>query len=134
MSLPSAAASKYGWSPGLTAGSRSLRSWYGVAIALLPFHDQCGAAVPVPERTARAVRKREVAILHLDFGVRLAAQLTHRFDDLGHAAAVRRVVVAQSAAVGVERQLAGAGDEVAVRDEFSACAFLAEAEIQIGRA
>ena len=62
-------------------------------------------------------------------GMRLAAQLPHRLDHLGHAAAIRRMVVAQAAAVGVERQLADAGDQVAVGDEAAALALLAEAEI-----
>src|SRR5688500_15507107 len=108
MSLPSAAASKYSLSPGFNSGSAIFLSWYGVAIALLPFHDQCGAAVPVPDRAAGAVREREGAVRDLHFGMRFAAQLTHRFDDFGHAAAVRRVVVAEAAAVGVEGELAGA--------------------------
>src|SRR6476661_4338194 len=120
MSLPSAAASKYGLSPGFSAGSRILRSWYWVAISLLPFHDQCRAAVPMPESAAGAVSECEAAARDLHLRMRFAAKLAHRFDDLGHAAAVRRVVVAKTAAVGVERQLAGAGDEVAVRDELAA--------------
>ena len=38
--------------------------------------------------------------------MRFTARLTHRFQHLGQAAAVGRVVVAEPAAVGVERQLA----------------------------
>jgi hypothetical protein len=83
--------------------------------------------VPRAERTARAMRNRQVAVRHLHLGMCLAAQLTHRLDDLGDAAAVGGVVAAQAAAVGVERQLADAGDQVAVGDEFSALALLAEA-------
>ena len=82
-----------------------------------------------PSGAAGAVREREVAVLHLHLRVRLAAQLPHRFDHLGHAAAVRRVVVAEPAAVGVERQLAAARDQIAVGDELAALAFLAEAEV-----
>ena len=55
---------------------------------------------PVP--WARAI----VAVGDLDRRVGLLAELAHRLDDLGHAAAVARMVVAQAAAVGVERQLA----------------------------
>src|SRR5258708_9718000 len=58
-----------------------------------------------------------------------AAQLAHRFDDFRHAAAVDRVIAAQPAAVGVERQLADAGDQIAVGDELAALALLAEAEV-----
>ena len=50
--------------------------------------------------------------------MRFAAQLAHRLDHLGDAAAIGRVVVAQAAAVGVERQLAGARDQPAVGDEL----------------
>src|SRR5712671_5150373 len=57
------------------------------------------------------------------------AQLTHGLDHFGHAAAIRRVIVAEPAAVGVERQLAAAGNEVPIRYELAAFAFLAEAEI-----
>src|SRR3977135_639523 len=81
------------------------------------------------EQAAGAVRNREIAIRYLHLWMRLAAQLPHRFDDLGHAAAVDRMIAAQAAAVGVERQLADAGDQIAVGDEFSALALLAEAEV-----
>ena len=73
--------------------------------------------------------EREVAVGDLHRRVRLAAQLAHGLDDLRHAAAVGRVVVAQPAAVGVERQRADAGDEGAVGDEAPALALLAEAEV-----
>src|SRR5207237_4439808 len=43
--------------------------------------------------------------------------------------AVDRVIAAETAAVGVERQLADARDKVAVGDELAALAFLAEAEV-----
>ena len=95
----------------------------------LPLQDQGGAAVPRAERAAGAVRERQVAVRDLHLRVRLAAQLAHGLDDLGDAAAVGRVVVAQPAAVGVERQLADAGDEVAVGDEPAALALRAEAEV-----
>src|SRR5437867_10467845 len=59
----------------------------------------------------------------------LAAELAHGLDDLGHAAAVGRMVVAEPAAVGVERQPTDAGDEIAVSDELAALALLAEAKV-----
>src|SRR5258706_16454027 len=59
----------------------------------------------------------------------LAAQLTHCFDDFCHAAAVDRVIAAQPAAVGVERQLADAGDQIAVGDELAALTLLAETKV-----
>src|SRR5215467_12951788 len=61
--------------------------------------------------------------------MRLTAQLTHRFDHLGHAAAVRRMIVAQPAAVGVERQPSHAGDQVAIRHEPPPLSFRTEAKI-----
>ena len=72
------------------------------------------------QRAAGAVRQGQVAVRHLHLRVRLAAQLAHRLDDLGDAAAVGRVVVAETAAVGVERQLADARDQIAVGDELAA--------------
>src|SRR5581483_2086073 len=89
---------------------------------LLPFHDDGGAAVAAAEQPAGAVRQREIAILHLHLGMRLAAQLAHRLEDLGQPAAIGGMVVAQAAAVGVERQLAGARDQIAVGDEAAALA------------
>src|SRR5689334_1968731 len=61
--------------------------------------------------------------------MRFAAQLTNGFDDFCHAATVDRMVAAEAAAVGVERQLADAGNEIAVGNEFAALALLAEAEV-----
>src|SRR5205085_1079280 len=81
------------------------------------------------EKAAGAVGDREIAIWHLHLGMGFAAQLPHGFNDLGHAAAVDGMVAAEPAAVGVERQLADAGNEIAVGDEFAALAFLAEAEV-----
>src|SRR5579863_10191055 len=81
------------------------------------------------EQAAGAVRYGEVAIRNLHFRMRLAPQLPHRFEDLGHAATIDRMVAAQAAAIGVERQLADAGDEIAVGDELAALAFLAKAEV-----
>src|ERR1700759_2551860 len=81
------------------------------------------------EQSAGAMGEGEVAIWDLDLRMCFTPQLTHRLDDLGHAAAVDGVVAAETAAVGVERQLADAGNEITVGDELAALAFLAEAEI-----
>src|SRR4051794_25980714 len=81
------------------------------------------------QESAGTVSDRGGAVFHLPLGMSLAAQLPHRFDDLGHAAAVDRVIAAEPAAVGVERQLAHARNEIAAGDEFAAFAFLAEAEV-----
>src|ERR1700722_2185942 len=81
------------------------------------------------EQSAGAVRNGEIAIRHLNFGMRLAAQLPHRLENFGHAAAVDRMVAAEAAAIGVEWQLADAGNQVAVGDELAALALLAEAEV-----
>src|SRR6476620_8891705 len=59
----------------------------------------------------------------------LAAQLTHRLDDFRHAAAVDGVIAAQPAAVGVERQLADAGNQIAVGVELAALALPAKAQV-----
>src|ERR1700691_4649725 len=66
------------------------------------------------EQPAGAVRNGKIAIRYLNLRVRLTPQLPHRFDDLGHAAAIDRMVAAQAAAVGVE---------------LAALALLAEAEV-----
>src|SRR5262245_11008111 len=58
-----------------------------------------------------------------------AAQLPHGLDDLGLATAIDGMIAAEPAAVGVERQLADAGDQIAVGDELAALALFAEAEI-----
>src|SRR5258706_15692587 len=78
---------------------------------------------------ASAVGDSEIAVLDLHLRMGLAAQLTHCFDDFCHAAAVDRVIAAQPAAVGVERQLSDAGNQIAVGDELAALALLAEAEV-----
>src|SRR5262245_5274689 len=61
--------------------------------------------------------------------MRLAAKLAHGLDDLRHAATIGRMVVAEPATVGVEREPADAGDQVAVGYELAALALLAEPEI-----
>src|ERR1700676_175340 len=61
--------------------------------------------------------------------MRFAAQLPDSLEDFGHAAAVDGVVAAEPAAIGVERQFADAGNQVAVSDELAALALLAETEV-----
>src|SRR5580704_3599857 len=121
---PSRAASQNGLVSGFTAGGVIFR-----AITSLPLHDQRAAAVPRGKKKPGTLRQCEVAVLDLDRRMRLAAQLPHRLDYLGHAAAIGGMVVAQPAAVGVERQLSRAGDEIAVGHELAARALGAEAEI-----
>src|SRR5207302_10481434 len=60
---------------------------------------------------------------------RLPTQLPDGLDDLCHAAAVDGVIAAETAAVGVERQFADAGDQIAVGDKLAALAFPTEAEV-----
>jgi hypothetical protein len=81
------------------------------------------------ELKAGALRQHQIAILHLHGRMRFAAQLPNRLEHFRHAAAVSRMIVAQTAAVGVERQLADAGDQIAVGDEFPARSLGAETEI-----
>src|ERR1700674_1622357 len=85
--------------------------------------------MPHAEQATGAVGDGEIAVLDLHFRMGLAAQLAHRFDDFCHAAAVDRVIAAQPAAVGIERQLADAGNQIAVGDELAALALPAEAEV-----
>src|ERR1700719_1181080 len=61
--------------------------------------------------------------------MRLPTQLPHSLDDFCHAAAVDRVIAAEPAAVGIERQFADAGNQIAVGNELAALAFLAETEV-----
>src|ERR1700710_2804845 len=81
------------------------------------------------EKSAGAVRDREIAVRHLHFWMRFTAKLAHSLDDLGHAAAVDGMVAAETAAVGIERQLADARDQVAVGDELAALTLLAETDV-----
>src|SRR5260221_7529322 len=81
------------------------------------------------EKSTGAVGNGEIAVRYLHFWMRFAAKLAHRLDDLGHAAAVDRVIAAETATVGIERQFADARNEIAVGDELAALALLAEAEI-----
>src|SRR3546814_6350399 len=74
------------------------------------------------------MRQRELAVGHLDLATGLAAQLADRLDDLGHAAPVGGVVVAQAAAVGVERQPAVGCPQALVGDERAALALLRSEE------
>ena len=68
------------------------------------------------KRTTSAMRDRQIAVGDLNLRMRFTTKLTHSFNDLGDAATVRRVVGAQSAAIGVERQLADARNQIAVGD------------------
>src|ERR1700756_21070 len=61
--------------------------------------------------------------------MRFSPQLPDRFEDLGHAAAIDRVIAAQAAAIGIERQLADTRDEIAIGDKLAALALLAETEV-----
>ena len=85
--------------------------------------------MPGHNGAADSVDQRERTVSDLHGGVRLATQLPNRFDDLGHAAAIGRMVVAQSTAVGVERKVAETGDQVPVTDEWAAGALRAESQV-----
>src|SRR5437762_169265 len=99
------------------------------AIASGPFQNEGGAAVARAQQATGAVGKCQRTVLHLHRRMGLTAQLTHRLDHLRDAAAVGRVVVAKSTAVGVEGQLANAGDEVSVHYEPSALPALAKSQV-----
>src|SRR5262249_52912359 len=95
--------------------------------SLVPLHDQGGAAVPSAERAAGAVGESEPAVFHLHLRMGLAAELTHRLHDFRQATPVRRVVVAEATAVGVEGQSSRARNEIAVGHELSPLPLGAEA-------
>ena len=78
---------------------------------------------PVP--CARATSQ----FLTCTLGCASPAELPHRLHHLGQAAAVRRVVVAEPAPVGIERQLARPRDEIAVGHELAALPLGAEAQV-----
>src|SRR6266851_1575159 len=124
---PCEAASQNACVSTVAAGAGILRCF--VAMVSLPFEDKRCAAMPAAERATRAVRQREIAILHLDRRMRLAAQLAEGLDDLGHAAAIGRMVIAQSAAIGIERQSADARNQVPVGNEPAALASRAKPQI-----
>src|SRR3954465_12797153 len=81
------------------------------------------------QQSAGAMSDREIAIGHLHLRMRLPAQLAHSLKNLGHAASVDRMVAAEPAAVGIERKLADAGNQIAVGDELAALALSAETEV-----
>src|SRR6202035_5475174 len=116
---PWRAASKKALLSAVITGGASLRL-ANSAIASLPFHDHRRAGMARGELKAGALRQRQIAILHLFGRMSFAAQLPPRLEHFGHAPAIGRMIVAQAAAVGVERQLADAGDQIAVGNEFSA--------------
>src|SRR6476469_8827623 len=93
---------------------------------LLPFQDHGAAAMARAKRAAGAVRDRQIAVGDLNFRMRFATKLANGLDDLGDAATIGRMVGAQPAAIRVERQLANAGDQVAVGNELAALALLTE--------
>src|SRR5438067_3949816 len=88
---------------------------------------RCGVAHA--EQAAGAMSDREIAVRHLHLGMGFTTKLPHCFDDLGHATAIDRMVAAQSPTIGVERQFADTGNQIAVGDEFAALALLAKPEI-----
>src|SRR5947209_10498021 len=81
------------------------------------------------QQSAGAMRDREIAVLDLHFWMRLPTQLPDGLDDLGHAAAIDRMIAAEPAAVGIERQFADAGNQVTVGDELATLAFLAKTKV-----
>src|SRR5665213_3854597 len=75
------------------------------------------------------MREGDLTLSDLGPRVRFAAELADCLDQLDHAATSSRMVVAQSATVGVEGKLADACDEVPVEHEAPAFALFAEAQI-----
>src|SRR5215469_2348713 len=71
---------------------------------VLPAEDERRGRRPGAQRSAVAMRHSDLAVRDLHGRMSLTAKLADRLDHLGHSAPVHRVVVAQPAAVGVERQ------------------------------
>src|ERR1700722_4502743 len=113
--------SRVAWAPAVSAAQRSR--------SRLPPKDQCGGAASHPKIAAVTLRQGDLAVRYLDLRVGLSPQLPDRLDDLGHATAVHRVVVAKATAVGVERQLPEWSDERAVEHEVAALAFFAKTDV-----
>src|SRR5262249_18331230 len=95
---PWRAASKKALLSVVMTGEASLRL-ANTAIASLTFHDHRSAAVTRGELKARALRQRQIAVLHLHGRMSFAAQLPHRFEHFGHAPAICWMIVAQTAPV-----------------------------------
>src|SRR4051812_22999391 len=112
------------WSPGCCPSAKPTSSLVSPVPALrqplYSLQDVGCRPVTNAERTARAVRQRDVAIRDLNLRVGFTAKLTNSFENLGDAAAIDRVIVAETATVRVERQLADTRDQVAVGHELSA--------------
>ena len=79
-------------------------SRYRCPLSSLPFKNNCGAPLSLVQRTADPICHGEGKIRHLNGWMSLAAKLSDSFDNLGDAAAMRRMIVAQSAAIGVDGQ------------------------------
>ena len=76
------------------------------------------------EKSAGAMGDCDPTPRNLHLRMRFATQLPHHLDDLGHAATVGRMIAAEPAAIGAERQFADTGNQIAVGDELAALAFL----------
>lgn len=72
---------------------------------------------------AGSMSQHPVVILHLYRRMRFAPALAYGFQQLRHPALVARMIAAKTAAIGVERQAADAGNQIAVRDELPALPF-----------
>src|SRR5688572_8382119 len=96
---------------------------------LFALQDAGAAPVPRAEPAAGAMPQAESATRDLHSRMRLPARLTNRLDDLGGAAAVGRMVVAQAAAVGVHGEPALSRDQAAALHEAAALPLLAKSEV-----
>ena len=81
------------------------------------------------QKATDAIGQSKLQIGNLNFGVGLTTQLAHGLNDFGHAATVGRVVVAQTAPIGVDRQPALARNELAIGHKFSALPFGTKTQI-----
>src|SRR6516165_3501731 len=107
MRRPWRAASKKARLSAVMTGGASLRL-ASTAIASLPFHDHRRATMARGELKTGTLRQRQITVRYLHGRMGFAAQLTHRLEDFGHAPAIAWMIIAQAAAVGVERQFADA--------------------------
>jgi len=78
------------------------------------------------EAASGSLHQSEIASRNLHGRMGFTAQLPHGFDNLRHPATIGGMIVAEAAAIRVERKLADTGDQVAVRDKRPTFALFAK--------
>src|ERR1700737_2452972 len=125
---PSAVASQNCFTSGRTtgAGAGSTRSW--IISGILRSENQRRTRHARTQRATGAMHQHQVAIRHLPLRMGLATHLPPALEHFHHPAHAG-MVVAQSAPVGINRQLPPAGAPAPVAHKFPALALLTKAKI-----